>query len=121
MRLAAASFTLQLPQHRSAFGQLAVEELARDPEHVCHQRARQRVVGLGALAPDSDDISAAEDGEVLRHDRLFQREQRLQILDGLLALGELFEDPDARRVGERSKEVAFENLKRCRQYIEILL
>ncbi len=59
----------------------------------------------------------AQRGEVLGHDRLLERERRLELLDGALALHQALEEADARRVRERAEEVALEDLQRALAYI----
>ena len=75
-----------------------IEELARQPEHVGDERAREGVIGLRPFAPRHHDPPAAQEREVLRHQRLIEGETGLQVLHRALTLHELLQEADARRM-----------------------
>jgi hypothetical protein len=104
--------------------QMVVEDPARRGEQVRDEGIAQRVPDAHAFLPPRDDVGRAEDGKLLRHDRLIDTKQILQLLNAFLALHEHFENPDPDRVRERSKESSFERLELVRRdfsHILILL
>jgi hypothetical protein len=93
--------------------QVIVQELTRHAQQVGDERAAERVVRLRPLAADGDDVPGAESREVLRHDRLVERQGRLQVLDRLGAGHEALEDANPGRMGEGTEKIALELLQRC--------
>src|SRR2546428_763927 len=64
-----------------------------------------------ALPARADDVLGAEDRELLRHRRLVEVEDRLQLPHATLADAQELEDPDADRMREGLEELGLEGLQ----------
>ena len=108
-------FALQLPQQILSADQVIIENAAGDREQVDDERIAQGVTDADAFFPAADDVCRAQDGELLRHDRLVDAKHLLQFLHAFFALAQHLENADPHRVREGSKEGRFERLQFVRQ------
>ena len=107
----ASSFALELAQHSAGVHQVVVEDAASDGEQVADERITERVTHRKAFLPRLHDVLIPQHGELLRNDRLAERERRLELLDRAAAMDEDLEDADARRVRQRAEELRLERLQ----------
>ena len=90
---------------------MRVEDAAGNLEQVADERVAQGVSDRQPLLLRRHDALVAQDGEVLRNDRLLQRERLLQLLHGAAAAHEDLEDPDPGGMREGAEEPGLERLQ----------
>jgi hypothetical protein len=83
----------------------AVKEMERHEDAV-DLRSFQSVVGHLPVTPETDQPTVTQPGEVLRHGRLAQPDQRLQLDDRSLMFGEKQQDAQPLRIAHRTKQGA---------------
>lgn len=110
-RLSRAAFAPKLAEQSLRGVELVVEDGAGDVEQVAEERVAYGVSDRRSLPTLSDDALVAEDGELLRHDRLSDRQRVLQLLNGPPAAHEDLEEADSRGMRQRAEEARFEELE----------
>src|SRR5678815_3319231 len=75
----------QLPQQSLRIAQAIVENPTCDIQQRAEQRVAQRVANGRSFLARRDDALVAKNGQLLRHDRLVERQFLLQFLDGAFA------------------------------------
>jgi hypothetical protein len=83
----------------------AVKEMERHEDAV-DLRSFQSIVGHLPVTPETDQPTVTQPGEVLRHRRLAQPDQRLQLDDRSFMFGEKQQDAQALRIAHRTKQGA---------------
>ena len=113
--LALPMFALQLPEQILSADQVIIENATRDHEQVDDEWIAERVTDADPFFATADDVRGAQNGELLRHDRLVDAEHVLQFLHAHVALAQHLENADTHRVRQGPKEGGFERLKFVRQ------
>src|SRR5262249_23315949 len=90
---------------RSLLAQPAAEHLVDRADDDPGLFAPEAVIDGLALAPGGDEALGAQPRELLRHGRLAQRQQALELAHGFFALGQNAEDHQPALVGERLEEL----------------
>ena len=90
---------------------MVVEDPARDGQKLGNLRIPKRIADRQSLLPGTDDAVIAQDGQLLRRDRLVHAQCLLQLLDGATAAGQDLQDSDSHRMRERTKKIGFERLE----------
>src|SRR5688572_16286578 len=120
MGLALPMFALQFPEQILSADQVSVENAARDREQVDDERIAEGVTDTDTFFATADDVRGAQDGELLRHDRLVDAEYFLQFLHAHFALAQHLENADSHRMCQGPKEGRLERLKFvCHDFIHI--
>ena len=101
------SVLLDFFEQRGGFGELGVEILAEQAEHLFEHRVAQRIVNLVARFPADDDLTSTEDSEMLGSIGLFELQLVDQLPGGQLAFAERLDDGDAGGVPEALKNARF--------------
>jgi hypothetical protein len=83
----------------------AVKEMERHEDTV-NRRSFQRIVGHLPVTPETDQPDVTQTREVLRHGRLAQPDQCLQLDDRSLMFGEKQEDAQPLRIAHRTEQGA---------------
>ena len=84
----------QLAEQSSRADEMIVEDPAGDVEQITDQRVAQRVSHRQSFLLRRHDVLVPQHGQLLRDDRLLQRQRVLELLHGAAAAHEDFQDPD---------------------------
>src|SRR2546426_2792225 len=106
-----ARLTTERAEHRLGADELVVDDPPGDVEQLAQRLVADRVADRRALPARADDVLGAEDRELLRHRRLVEVEDRLQLPHATLADAQELEDPDADRMREGLEELGLEGLQ----------
>lgn len=87
---------------------MAREVFSHGLKHFGEHFVAQTIEDLVSFLAREDEPAASEEAEVLRQVRLLDRDGLKEAADGVLALGELFDDVNPRRVGEDLEHPGFE-------------
>src|SRR5262245_34527675 len=90
---------------------MIVEDSARDVEQIAHQRIAQRVPNRKPRFLGRHDAVVSEDGELLRDDRLLERQRLLKLLNRASAADEDLENSNPGRIPQRAEEARLEGLE----------
>ena len=116
-RLSRAAFAPKLAEQSLGRVELVVEDGAGDIEQLREERVPDAVADRRSFPALGDDALVAEDRELLRHDRLLERQGVLQLLHGPPATHEELEEANARRVRERAEEARLEELQLTSEFL----
>jgi hypothetical protein len=105
--------SLKLTEEILGAHEVIVEDAPCDLEQIRDQRVSHRVAYADALFAASHDIGRAQDGKLLRDDRLVDTQGFLQLLDAPLPGDQQLQNPDSDRVSESPEERSLE----CLQFI----
>ena len=111
LMLPATAFAVKLAQEPLPAVEMVIEDAAGDVEQRADERVAQGIAHGQPFLPCGDDALVSEHGQLLRDERLVERQGRLQFLDGALPAHEDLEDPDPRRVRQRTEELGLEGLE----------
>jgi hypothetical protein len=90
---------------------MVVEDPAGDVEQIADQRVAQRVSHRQSLLLRGHDGLVPQYRQLLRDDRLLERQLVLELLHGAATAHEDFQDPDPGGMSECSKELRLERLE----------
>ena len=98
----------QFLQHAAGADEVVVEDPSCDLEQLADGGVAKGVSHRLPFLRRRHDVLVAEDGELLRHDRLVEFERLLQFLHGVITPDEDFENLDADRVRQGAEELGLE-------------
>ena len=109
--LAPASLPLQLAQEPRRADEVIVENATRRIEELADEGIAQRVAHRRSFLVGRHDVLIAEHGQLLRHDRLLERQRVLELVDRPTPLNQHLEDADPNGMRQRAEEAGLERLE----------
>jgi hypothetical protein len=89
---------------------VVVKDPTREAQQVTDERIPDGIPHGHPFLPRRHDVLAAEDGQLLRNDRLIERERLLEFLDSAPPSHEQFQHADSDGMRQRTEEQSFESL-----------